>query len=166
MLVAAPMVLPACFLAAKIPTLKVSRTFVGKSVLIDPFMYDMQMKVFLEPFENLPGISILLNGLLNLRTGGNIHSIPSLPIALYCYAVSMLEEIDSFPSIANKLPADDRFVNLDCLNHLLMILYGFHQRHNLVSLFAGKLRTYHLYAFCLTGLKAAEVSWLAVYSAR
>jgi len=49
--------------------------------------------------------------------------------------LSLLWAVASLHSIAVKIPADGRFVNLDYLNNLIMAVYSFHQRLNLVSLF-------------------------------
>ena len=66
--------------------------------------------------------------------------------------------VASLPTIAAKLPAYGRFVNLNGLSYLFLVVTRFQQRFNLVSLFIGELHVCHRCSFDLVGLRVADLT--------
>ena len=123
-----------------------SGLFIDKDVLVDPFMTDLQIMVFPEPAGYLLRAPFLADQRLNQVPGGSVNSISCFLASAQSKLLGLFGSIASLPSIPSQLSADRRFVNLNNVCDLRLIVSCFQKsipkgilRINLVSLFLGKL---------------------------
>jgi len=118
-----------------------SRMFIHENVLVDPFMADLKIVVFLEPIRYLLRAPILADQRFDQDPGGGCYAIPGFLTSVQSKLMSLLGSITFLSTIAPEFSADRGFVYLDQACNFRLWMSRFHKRINLVSLpKVGKLR--------------------------
>ncbi len=125
-----------------------SSMFIHENVLVDPFMADLKVVVFLEPIRYLLRAPFLADQCLNQDPGEGIYAIQRFLASVQSKLMSLLWPITFLPTIASEFSADRGFVNLHMVCNFRLYVSCFQKYVNLVSLFLGKLRVgSHLCSF-------------------
>jgi hypothetical protein len=125
-----------------------SRMFIHENVLVDPFMADLKIVVFLEPIRYLLRAPFLADQRFDPDPGEGIYAIQRFLASVQSKLMSLLWPITFMPTIASELSADRGFVNIDYSSYLDLRMSHFQESVNLISLFLGKLRVgSHLCSF-------------------
>jgi hypothetical protein len=124
------------------------RMFIHENVLVDPFMADLKIVVFLEPIRYLLRAPFLADQCFDQDPGESFYAIPGFLASIQGKLMSLLWPITFQSTIASEFSADCGLMNLDQSCNFRLYMSCFQKYGNLVSLFLGKLRVgSHLCSF-------------------
>jgi hypothetical protein len=125
-----------------------SRMFIHENVLVDPFMADLKIVVFLEPVRCLLRAPFLADQRFDQDPGEGFYAIPGFLTSVQSKLLSLLGSVTFLSTMASEFSADRGFVNLHMVCNFRLYVSCSQKCINLVSLFLGKLRVgSHLCSF-------------------
>ena len=116
-----------------------TRLFIGQEVLIDPFMTDMNTGLGFQPSRYMFRAPILLNQLFNPLPSFRRDARLGLVASAERQAVGLFGTLSPLTTIAPQFPTNGRFMHIDGISNLGLVVTNFLMGINLVSLCLGKL---------------------------
>ena len=126
-------------LAAQVLSVLVASGFVGINMLVRRLISVLQLA------SNLLSTSLHAQQIGGLLAQPGVHSssVSALLRSLGCQFTGLLGLIALKPAVACKLPADGRFMSIQQLVYLSLIMSGFHEGADLMSLNCGEMFLVH-----------------------
>jgi hypothetical protein len=78
--------------------------------------------IFHKPLRNLLRALFLSNELLNQGPGGIVNSLLRLPTSHHRHAMSLIWTVASLASIAEEFPTDRRWMHINGLSYLFLLM--------------------------------------------